>query len=101
MLTTTYQFMVDFTLPEELSNEFMNLLPYQKAIVAQYLEDGKLVNYALSLDNSKLWAVFNANSELEVLEMLTDFPLTPFMRVEVNLLTSFNTNELSPQFSLN
>lgn len=101
MLTTNLQFMVDFTLPNAITEEFIELLPYQKLIVEQYLEDGKLVNYAQSLDNAKVWAVFNASSEMEVLEMLVDFPLTPFMGVEVNLLTSFNTNDSVPLFSLN
>jgi len=42
-----------------------------------------------------------ALAEMEVLEMLADFPLTPFMQVEINQLTSFNTAEAAPAFSLN
>jgi len=33
--------------------------------------------------------------------MLADFPLTKFMQLEVNLLTTFNTVEAEPSFSLN
>ncbi len=101
MVSPTYQFMADFTLPAQLSDEFVELLPFQRAVVDRYLSEGALVNYALSLEHAKLWAVFNANSEMEVLEMLADFPLTPFMEVEVNQLTSFNTAEGTPSFSLN
>jgi|AntRauTorckE5430_2_1112549.scaffolds.fasta_scaffold23516_2 muconolactone delta-isomerase len=101
MINPTNQFMVDFTLPQELSREFMDLIPFQRAVVDRYLSDGSLVNYALALEHAKLWAIFNANSEMEVLEMLTDFPLTPFMQIEINELTSFSTAELSPAFSLN
>lgn len=101
MITTTYQFMVDLTLPEQLTEEFAELIPYQQLLVDQYLEEGKLVNYALSNENNRAWAVFNAKSELEVLEMLAEFPLTPFMGVEVSMLASFNTQEDVPQFSLN
>lgn len=93
--------MVDFTLPRELSREFMDLIPFQRAVVDRYLSDGSLVNYALALEQAKLWAIFNANSEMEVLEMLTDFPLTPFMQIEINELTSFSTAEATPAFSLN
>ncbi|WP_282779905.1 muconolactone Delta-isomerase family protein [Phaeodactylibacter xiamenensis] len=101
MINPTSQFMVDFTLPEELSTEFTDLIPYQRAVVDRYLSEGSLVNYALALESAKLWAIFNANSEMEVLEMLSDFPLTPFMQVEINQLTSFNTAEATPAFSLN
>ena len=97
-----YHFMVDFTLPDVLSDEFMELIPYQRAAVNKLFVEGKLVNYALSLENSKLWAVFNANSELEVMDMITDWPLTEFMKVNISILTFYNT--LEPQafhFSMN
>lgn len=101
MIDPIHQFMVDFTLPEELSGEFMELIPFQRAVVNRYLSEGSLVNYALALEQAKLWAVFKANSEMEVLEMLADFPLTPFMQIEINELTSFHTAESTPAFSLN
>lgn len=94
--------MADFTLPEEPTDEFFELLPYQENVVNKFLSQGKLINYALSLDNAKLWAVFSANSELEVLEMLSEFPLSRFMKVEVSLLTSYTTLSVAaPNFSLN
>jgi len=101
MLTTNYQFMVNGTLPEELNAEFIDLIPYQRAVIDRYMEDGKLLNYASSLEDAKVWAIFNASSEMEVLELLADFPLTPFMGIEIYMLTSFSTSELVPQFSLN
>ncbi|MEO1627497.1 MAG: hypothetical protein AAFV25_20265, partial [Bacteroidota bacterium] len=62
-MNNDYQFMVDFTMPEVLSDDFMNLIPYQRAMVQRYFNEGKLLNYALSLENAKLWAIFSANSE--------------------------------------
>lgn len=101
-METDLQFMVDFTLPETLNDEFMGLIPFQRAKVNKYFREGKLVNYALSLDNSKLWAVFKANSEMEVLELIAELPLTRFMQVEVSILTSYNAmSENTPAFSLN
>jgi len=79
----------------------MDLMPYQRAVIERYLSEGSLVNYAMAMDNAKLWAIFNANSEMEVRHMLADFPLTKFMQLEVNLLTTFNTVEAEPSFSLN
>lgn len=102
MINTEYQYMVDFTLPDVLSEEFINLIPYQRSAVNKLLLEGKIVNYALSLENSKLWAVFNANSELEVMDILADLPLTPFLKTEISLLTFYNTiYPKMPEFSKN
>lgn len=95
-------FMVDFTLPENLTDDFFDLLPHQDDVVNKYLANGKLVSYALALENGKLWAIFSSNSELEVREILEEFPLTRFLRMEINLLTCYNTVHAgAPQFSLN
>jgi muconolactone delta-isomerase len=97
-----YQFMVDFTLPEVLTEDFMSLIPKQRASVNRFFAAGKLVNYALSLEKSKLWAVFNANSELEVMELIVEMPLTQFMEVRISVLTFYNTTqERVPEFSMN
>ena len=54
------------------------------------------------MENGQCWAVFKANSELEVLAMLIDFPLTEFMEVEISLLAAYQTLEQPlPDFSLN
>lgn len=97
-----FQFMVDFSLPESLSEEFMSLIPYQRAMIGKLFKEGKLVNYALSLENSRLWAVFNADSELEVMDLLADLPLSEFMQVEISMLTFYNdAAPAMPHFSLN
>lgn len=102
MINTEYQFMVDFKLPNSLSNEFMNLVPFQRIAVNKLFEEGKLINYSLSLENSRLWAIFSANSELEVMDMIADLPLTPYMKVEISLLTFYNDATAQiPKFSLN
>jgi len=88
-----YQFMVDFTLPNTLTPSFMDLVPSQRAVVNRFLQEGKLASYSLSLDNLKLWAVFNANSEVEVMDMIADFPLSGFMDVEISLLTFNHTSK--------
>lgn len=97
-----YQFMADFTLPEELTDEFFDLLTYQDCVVNKFLSQGKIINYALSLDNAKLWAIFSANSEIEVRAMIDQLPLTRFMDVEISLLTAYNTLTVAAaNFSLN
>ena len=67
-MNSKYQYMVDFSMPEVLTDDFMQLTPYQRDAVNRLFSEGKLTNYALSLENSKLWAVFKASSEMEVME---------------------------------
>ena len=102
MINTDYHYMVDFAMPDVLNEEFMNLVPFQRSAVNKLFMEGKLLNYALSLENSRLWAVFSANSELDVMDMISDLPLTPFMKVEISLLTFYNTMyPKMPEFSKN
>lgn len=94
--------MVDFTVPKVLSEEFLRLIPHQRAKVNKLFRDGKLINYALSLDNSKIWATINANSELDVLQLVSQLPLTRFMQYKINLLTFYSgVNADAPVFSMN
>lgn len=101
-MQSDYQYMVDFSLPDVLTEEFLGMIPHQRAKVNRLFREGRLINYALSLENSKLWAIFSANSEMEVLEMVAELPLTKFMKVEVSMLTFYNAQyEEMPAFSMN
>ena len=94
--------MVDFTLPQILSEDFLKLIPQQRSKVNKLFREGKLANYALSLDHSKMWAVMNADNEKEVKDLLFELPLTRFMQFEVRMLTFFNSvGAESPVFSMN
>lgn len=94
--------MVDFTLPDVLTEDFMNQIPFQRAAVDRFFKEGKLVNYALSLENSKIWAIFNASSEMNVMDMIADLPLTPFLEVEISMLTFYNSmHQEMHSFSMN
>lgn len=102
LMENEHQFMVDFTLPKELSEEFMSLIPEQRATVSEFFMQGKLANYMLALDDGKLWAIFNATSEFEVMNMVAELPLTPYMEVKISMLTFNNiASEVMPSFSLN
>jgi len=102
METNLVQFMVDFTMPSDLPEEFVSRIPQQRSAVNKLLSEGKILNYALSLENSKLWAVFSAHSEAEVMELVHRLPLTRYMKVSVSELTIYNaSNPFAPAFSVN
>jgi len=97
-----YQYMVDFTLPESFTEDFMEKIPHQRAKVNRLFREGKIVNYALSIDNLKMWAVVNADSVEEVEELMASLPLTKYMVSSVSMLTFYNgVEEEIPAFSLN
>lgn len=80
----------------------MDLIPSQRFWVNNYFEEGKLINYSLSLDHGKLWAVFAVRSKSELYEMIEQLPLSMFMEFQISPLTYTDTVELdTPEFSLN
>ncbi|MFN4253503.1 MAG: muconolactone Delta-isomerase family protein [Saprospiraceae bacterium] len=98
----TIQYMVDFTLPDHLSNDFIGTIPQQRNVVSRLFSEGKLLNYALSLENSKLWAIFSAESEADLMEMISDLPLSRYMKVRISELTFYNAVQaMPPAFSVN
>lgn len=94
-------FMVEFGLPETFNEDFMALIPRQRAAVNQMLIDGKLKSYSLSMDRARLWAVVVAASEFEAMEILARLPLSDYMTPEISELMFYNASEVMLQFSLN
>jgi muconolactone delta-isomerase len=102
MESNPLQFMVEFTMPAELPEEFVRKIQMQRNAVNRLLHEGKLLNYALSLENGRLWAVFTAPSEAELMEMVHSLPLTRYMKVKVSELTFYNAaHPFTPAFSMN
>ena len=102
MQNTNMQFMVDFTMPKELPDDFVSLIPRQRIAVNKLMEEGKLLNYALALEHGKLWAVFSVDSESELLDIVYGLPLTDFMKVRISELTFYNALQpFTATFSIN
>lgn len=96
------QYMADFTMPKDLPEDFVTRIPHQRSAVNRLLSEGKILNYALSLENSKLWAVFSVQSEAELMQIIQTLPLTRYMKVRISELTFYNAaNPFAPAFSVN
>lgn len=93
--------MVDFELPEDLTEEFIRLIPSQRNFVNNLLAEGKIRSYSLSLDRSRLWVIFAAETEFEVLETIAQFPLSAYMTPHVQELAFHNAQDMVLQFSMN
>ena len=81
---------------------FLSKVPQQRRRVNDLFADKVLQTYTLSLDRRKLWATLLAENELEVIEIMESFPLTPYMSYEIHQLMF---NEIAqtgmPAISLN
>ncbi len=96
------QYMVEFTLPQPLSDEFIRRIPRQRQLVNRLLNDGKILNYSLSMESSRLWVICSAHSEAELMELISSLPLTDFMEVRISELTFVHSaNAFAPVFSVN
>lgn len=88
---TMKTYMVDIALPEVLSEEFLATIPKQRAAVNQMMDEKIILSYSLAMDRSKLWTVIRAESESDVFDVLSEFPLIGWMRFDIYEL-AFNEN---------
>jgi len=84
-------YLVDIDLPNSFSEEFVALIPDQRAHVNRLLGEGMISSYTLAMDRSKLWATLPAKSEEEVMDILAHMPLMKFMRVNIYELAFHET----------
>ncbi len=96
------QYMVEFTMPMNLPEEFVQRIPQQRDMVNRMFHEGKVLSYALSLESGKLWAIFAATSETELMQLVQRLPLTRYMKLKVSELTFYNASHpFSAVFSMN
>ena len=96
------QYMVEIFLPHTLTQEFMSLIPAQRAIVNRLVHSGTIRSYSLSLNRSRLWVVLTAKETEEVHVILDEFPIMPYSEAEIHELMFHDvaSHEL-PRLSLN
>jgi muconolactone delta-isomerase len=96
------QFMVEIQFPAVITEDFAKKIPAQRQKVNELMEQGTLMSYALTSDRSKLWCVVKAESEVEVMTIVSDFPLIDYMSPTISELMFNNMVALRlPLFSLN
>ena len=96
------QYMVEFSLPMALTEEFITRIPEQRAKINSLMDAGVVMCYTLNLERTKLWTVIVANSETAVMDLLAQLPLISFMKATINELTFHHQSSLvMPSISLN
>ncbi|MDX2188770.1 MAG: muconolactone Delta-isomerase family protein [Bacteroidota bacterium] len=96
------QFIAYITLPEYFDEDFVSLIPEQRAQVDTLLNEGTFASYSLSLDRSKLWVVMNVKNEREAERIIKSFPIADYISYEIIPLMFHNTaTVIVPHMSLN
>lgn len=94
--------MIDIELPRVPTEEFIELIPSQRAQVNALMAEGTIASYSLSMDRSRLWVIVNAETTDRVREIVTSFPIIGFITFRIHELAFHNSIRiLRPQFSLN
>lgn len=83
--------MVHIRLPEVFTFEFYALIPKQRELVNQLLEQHKVLNYSLDMQRKQIWAVFEVEDQQELLRLLQSFPIIEEVEVEIHELAFHNT----------
>ncbi|HRI28072.1 MAG TPA: muconolactone Delta-isomerase family protein [Chitinophagales bacterium] len=95
-------YMADINLPDNFSQDFLELIPYQRSHIDQLLTDGKVVSYSLAANRAKLWVIIEADNRREVQHILSSFPIYDYIRFTIMELAFYNQVEQNSfQFSLN
>ena len=95
------QYMVEFSVPEPLTDELLDLIPDQREAVDELFASGKLLSFSLSLDRTRIWALMLSDSESELLGLIDSLPMTHLMDFDYNELMFHNSIHLIPAMSLN
>ena len=94
--------MINIKLPNELTEEFVRLVPEQRMQVNRLMDEGKILQYSLAADRTTLWVIIAATSEKRVMDILSTFPLIHYMNPTIIPLAFHNSvsNEL-PKLIMN
>lgn len=96
------QFMIQISLPEYMDDEFLALIPEQRAYVDQLMSENVITGYSLSLDKCMLWVTLNAKNERTADKLIRSFPIAPFIDFTISELAFHNVGTLVfPSLSLN
>jgi muconolactone delta-isomerase len=94
--------MADIKLPEKMDDDFVRLIPSQRAYVNRMMKKGIITSYSLSFNRRKLWVVLNADDRVNAHEIIGAFPIYPYISYELYSLLFHESNTINaPQLWLN
>ncbi|MBZ0202584.1 MAG: hypothetical protein IT281_02165 [Ignavibacteria bacterium] len=102
MIKVMFEYMIEMDLPVPFTDEFLALVPRQRAMVNKLMNEGVITSYALSIEEGRLWIMAIGESEVHINDLLRDFPIAPMVKYKISKLTFHNSISFQiPNFSLN
>ncbi|MCX6122382.1 MAG: hypothetical protein NTX44_12300 [Ignavibacteriales bacterium] len=85
------EYMIIIRFAASFNEEFINLIPEQRAQINRFMEKGIITSYSLSADRGTLWVTLLATSLEAVEKTLRMMPLFKFMRYDIVELMFHNS----------
>lgn len=94
--------MVHFTLPDHFNSEMWDVIPAQRLMVNDLLEQRVILNYSLDMDRRNLWVFMAAADLFEVNAIIKKFPIFKFVSIRIHELAFYDTAPIGlPDLILN
>ncbi|PWJ44696.1 muconolactone Delta-isomerase family protein [Sediminitomix flava] len=96
------KYLIEIDLPENLSDQFEDVLTLHHHRIEEMIMSGTLVSYSESFEDNKIWLVFEAEEKSEALEYLSTLPIIDFVEFDIFTLSVHEQKPIDiPSFSLN
>ncbi len=84
-------FQIHITLPNMFNQQFTALIPEQRRVVNKLLAAQVILSYALDMERQNLWITIQAKNQLQVMDVLSTFPIIKEVKVDIFELAFFDT----------
>lgn len=88
-------FQIHITLPNMFNQQFTALIPEQRRVVNKLLAAQVILSYALDMERQNLWITIQAKNQLQVMDVLSTFPIIKEVKVDIFELAFFDTVPVS------
>jgi muconolactone delta-isomerase len=97
-----HKYMVTITLPTYFTEEYMKLIPRQRAMIVELLSTGKLSSFSLNRERTIAWMVASCKDEEALQVMLGKFPMHDYFEYQISELILHDTQFMGlPKVVLN
>lgn len=80
----------------------MALIPKQRHLINDLLKKNVLRSYSLDMERHNVWAFFDANSEQEVMDILSSFPIIKEVKIHIHELAFYDSAPIGlPELIMN
>jgi muconolactone delta-isomerase len=95
------QFMIEFSIPQPMPQEMIELVGAQRDKVDELIFEGEILSYTLSRNRERLWIVVETETEDDAFDIISELPLTKFMKVDIHPLMFHDSADFVFSFSAN